>query len=70
MDDLESLELLSLVNKVASELHNHLGLSDKTLAEFIIDLARRRAPFRRARRVQSDAAAALAADPDSPAGGC
>ena len=37
MDDLESLELLSLVNKVASELHNHLGLSDKTLAEFIID---------------------------------
>ena len=37
MDDLESLELLSLVNKVTSELHNHLGMSDKTLAEFIID---------------------------------
>jgi ATP-dependent RNA helicase DHX8/PRP22 len=37
MDDLESLELLSLVTKVTSELENHLGVSDKTLAEFIID---------------------------------
>jgi len=37
MDDLESLELLSLVTKVTSELQNHLGISDKTLAEFIID---------------------------------
>ncbi|KAG4415415.1 hypothetical protein IFR04_011464 [Cadophora malorum] len=36
MDDLESLELLSLVSKVTSELQNHLGISDKTLAEFII----------------------------------
>ena len=37
MDDLESLELLSLVSKVASELQNHLGINDKTLAEFVID---------------------------------
>ncbi|KAI9781607.1 MAG: DEAH-box ATP-dependent RNA helicase prp22 [Geoglossum umbratile] len=37
MDDLESLELLSLVSKVTSELQNHLGISDKTLAEFVID---------------------------------
>lgn len=36
MDDLQSLELLSLVSKVTSELQNHLGMSDKTLAEFII----------------------------------
>lgn len=36
MDDLESLELLSLVAKVASELQNHLGISEKTLAEFVI----------------------------------
>ncbi|TVY78508.1 Pre-mRNA-splicing factor ATP-dependent RNA helicase prp22 [Lachnellula suecica] len=36
MDDLESLELLSLVSKVTSELQNHLGIGDKTLAEFII----------------------------------
>ena len=37
MDDLQSLELLSLVAKVTSELQNHLGISDKTLAEFVID---------------------------------
>lgn len=36
MDDLESLDLLSLVSKVASELQNHLGISEKTLAEFVI----------------------------------
>ncbi|MCJ1482136.1 DEAH-box ATP-dependent RNA helicase prp22 [Schaereria dolodes] len=36
MDDLESLELLSLVSTVTSELQNHLGISDKTLAEFVI----------------------------------
>lgn len=36
MDDLASLELLSLVSKVTSELQNHLGIQDKTLAEFII----------------------------------
>ncbi|KAI0014448.1 P-loop containing nucleoside triphosphate hydrolase protein [Xylariaceae sp. FL0662B] len=35
-DDFAELELLSLVSKVTSELQNHLGLSDKTLAEFII----------------------------------
>ncbi len=37
MDDFTSLELLSLVSKVTSELQNHLGISDKTLAEFVID---------------------------------
>lgn len=37
MDDLASLELLSLVSKVTSELQNHLGIDDKTLAEFVID---------------------------------
>ena len=36
MDDLASLELLSLVSKITSELHNHLGINDKTLAEFVI----------------------------------
>ena len=36
MDDLESLELLSLVSKVTSELQNYLGINDKTLAEFVI----------------------------------
>ncbi|KAJ5397376.1 ATP-dependent RNA helicase DHX8 [Penicillium cosmopolitanum] len=37
MDDLESLELLSLVSRVTNELQNHLGINDKTLAEFVID---------------------------------
>ncbi|KAI9751611.1 MAG: DEAH-box ATP-dependent RNA helicase prp22 [Lichina confinis] len=37
MDDLASLELLSLVSRVTSELQNHLGIADKTLAEFVID---------------------------------
>ena len=36
MDDLASLELLSLVSRIASELQNHLGINDKTLAEFVI----------------------------------
>ncbi|KAK9770219.1 putative Pre-mRNA-splicing factor ATP-dependent RNA helicase prp22 [Seiridium cardinale] len=36
MDDFEELELLSLVSKVTSELQNHLGVSEKVLAEFII----------------------------------
>ena len=30
---------LQLVSKVCTELDNHLGLSDKTLAEFVIHLA-------------------------------
>ncbi|KAI5289572.1 DEAH-box ATP-dependent RNA helicase prp22 [Ascosphaera aggregata] len=37
MEDLESLELLSLVSRVTTELRNHLGIDDKVLAEFIID---------------------------------
>lgn len=36
MDDLGSLELLSLVSKITTELSNHLGINDKTIAEFII----------------------------------
>ncbi|CRG90899.1 hypothetical protein PISL3812_07945 [Talaromyces islandicus] len=36
MDDLIELELIGLVNKVVSELQNHLGVNDKTLAEFLI----------------------------------
>ena len=37
MDDFSSLELLSLVSKITSELDNHLGINDKTLAEFVIN---------------------------------
>lgn len=37
MDDIESLELLSLVSKVTNEIQNHLGIAEKELAEFIIE---------------------------------
>lgn len=36
MGDLFEFELVGLVNKVVSELHNHLNVKDKALAEFII----------------------------------
>jgi len=39
MEELLQLEQLSLVSKVCTELENHLGMNDKTLAEFIIMLA-------------------------------
>ncbi|KAI9667772.1 MAG: DEAH-box ATP-dependent RNA helicase prp22 [Bathelium mastoideum] len=37
MDGLEDFELLGLVSKVTSEINNHLGISETTLAEFVID---------------------------------
>ena len=36
---LAQLQYLSLVSKVCQELENHYNLNDKTLAEFLIDLA-------------------------------
>ncbi|KAF1913499.1 P-loop containing nucleoside triphosphate hydrolase protein [Ampelomyces quisqualis] len=36
MDDFEHLEVLGLVEKIVCELNSHLGLLDRTLAEFII----------------------------------
>ena len=36
MDDLESLEILSLISKVTSEIQNHLGVNNRTLAEYFI----------------------------------
>ncbi|KAK8118723.1 pre-mrna-splicing factor atp-dependent rna helicase prp22 protein [Apiospora kogelbergensis] len=36
MDDLDRLEILSLVSKVFNELKSHLGIEEKTLSEFII----------------------------------
>lgn len=39
MDDLLKLQYLSLVSKICTEFENHLGLTDKVLAEFVIDLA-------------------------------
>ncbi|KAL4424788.1 hypothetical protein ABPG77_000828 [Micractinium sp. CCAP 211/92] len=40
MEQLQKLQYLSLVSKVTSELENHLGLADKTLSEFIIELSK------------------------------
>ncbi|KAI9912062.1 hypothetical protein PsorP6_008910 [Peronosclerospora sorghi] len=37
---MDKLQELSLVSKVCQALDNHLGMSDKTLAEFVIDLVR------------------------------
>jgi len=37
MADLNNLEFIALVAKVTDELQNHVGVADKTLAEFIID---------------------------------
>lgn len=38
MDDLYNFEVLSLVNKITQEVNNHLGIENKEIAEFIIDL--------------------------------
>lgn len=38
----ERLQSLNLVSRVASEWNNHLGISDRTLAEFVINLAEKR----------------------------
>ncbi|XP_056285408.1 ATP-dependent RNA helicase DHX8 isoform X1 [Pseudoliparis swirei] len=40
-EEIQRLEYLSLVSKVCTELENHLGFSEKDLAEFIINLAER-----------------------------
>ncbi|KAJ4940497.1 hypothetical protein JOQ06_026797 [Pogonophryne albipinna] len=45
VDELSQLEYLSLVSKVCTELDNHLGISDKDLAEFVIDLAEKQPVF-------------------------
>jgi ATP-dependent RNA helicase DHX8/PRP22 len=39
MDDLEKFQYIALVSKIVTELENHLGISDKVLAEFVISLA-------------------------------
>ena len=41
MDEIEKLEYYSLVSKVITELTNHLSLSDKEVAEFVIHLGSR-----------------------------
>lgn len=38
MADIFKLEQLQLVSKIASEIYNHTGIDDKTVAEFVISL--------------------------------
>ncbi|XP_076615856.1 ATP-dependent RNA helicase DHX8-like isoform X2 [Chaetodon auriga] len=45
LDEIKRLEYLSLVSKVCTELENHLGISEKDLAEFIISLADKHSTF-------------------------
>ncbi|XP_070707683.1 ATP-dependent RNA helicase DHX8-like [Pempheris klunzingeri] len=45
LDEIQRLEYLSLVSKVCTELENHLGISEKDLAEFIINLAEKHPTF-------------------------
>ncbi|KAK9907427.1 hypothetical protein WJX75_003407 [Coccomyxa subellipsoidea] len=40
MEQLKELQRLALVNKITTELENHLGISEKTLAEFIVELSK------------------------------
>lgn len=40
MDALKKLDYLSLVSKVCSELETHVGIGDKTLAEFLIEMGK------------------------------
>ena len=35
---MEELQRLSLISKITTEIRNHWGVEDKTLAEFVIDL--------------------------------
>eukprot|EP00803_Ostreobium_quekettii_P000314 evm.model.scf_193.5 EVM.evm.TU.scf_193.5 scf_193:32945-51100(-) len=40
LPEVQKLRFLSLVNKITSELENHLGIKEKVLAEFVIDIAK------------------------------
>jgi len=40
MDALKKLDYLSLVSKICSELETHVGVGDKTLAEFLIEMGK------------------------------
>ena len=62
MSALNKLAHLSLVNKVTTELENHIGIADKTLSEFIIDLAGKHTDPRAFQKALEDAGAELSFD--------
>ena len=41
MDDFEELEYFGLISRLCKELENHIGVSDKVLAEYVVDLHRK-----------------------------
>ncbi|GIX72460.1 ATP-dependent RNA helicase DHX8 [Caerostris darwini] len=54
MDAIQKLEYLSLVSKICTELNNHLGINDKDLAEFIINLAKKNDTFEAFKKALGD----------------
>lgn len=54
MDEVLKLEHLSLVSRICTELDNHLGINDKDLAEFIIDLAEKNTDFNSFKKVLTE----------------
>lgn len=38
MEEIEKLQVLSVVSRLTAEINNYLGVNDKTLAEFVLDL--------------------------------
>ncbi|XP_060659839.1 ATP-dependent RNA helicase DHX8 [Drosophila nasuta] len=54
MEELQQLEYLSLVSKICTELDNHLGINDKDLAEFIIDLEEKHRSYESFRKALLD----------------
>ena len=62
--ELARLQYLSLVSKVAAELENHLGIGDKTLAEFVIEMAKDAGAADGFARALQDAGAGVALSPE------
>lgn len=53
-EDLQILEELALVSRVLTELDNHLGINDKVVAEFIIDIAGKNPTFDKFKKAMSE----------------
>ena len=62
MSALNKLAHLSLVNKVTTELENHIGIGDKTLSEFVIDLADKHSEPRSFQKALDEVGAELSFD--------
>jgi ATP-dependent RNA helicase DHX8/PRP22 len=49
--DLQNLEYLSLVSKVVTEMDNHFGITDRSTAEMMIDLALQNPTFNKFKQI-------------------